>query len=376
MQLRNVVCAALLLTPGVAAAQMPLPSFEPTPPLNGLYIGAGAGFNWLQNEHLINATGTAASASLQSHFGWAAVGSVGWAFPNGLRVEIEGDYRNNQFAHGRNFGFPARAGGREMKYGPMFNVLYDMTNLLAQTTGLAVPYFAPYIGVGVGYQWAHLSGFTASAETGFPSVASDDTYGAIAYQFILGGAVPIPSVRGLAMTAEYRFFGVGSRTYNVSTQAAPGAPVAFGTAKLGNDFNHSVMIGLRYNFGQPPPPPPPAPAAVPAPAPSRSYLVFFDWDKATLTDRARQIIKEAADNSTQVQYTRIEVNGYTDTSGTKQYNQGLSVRRARAVQAELVKDGVPENAITIQGFGDTNLLVPTGPGVREPQNRRVEIIIR
>ena len=80
MQLRNVVCAALLLTPGVAAAQMPLPSFEPTPPLNGLYIGAGAGFNWLQNEHLINATGTAASASLQSHFGWAAVGSVGWAF--------------------------------------------------------------------------------------------------------------------------------------------------------------------------------------------------------------------------------------------------------------------------------------------------------
>ena len=376
MQLRNVVCAAMLLTPGVAAAQMPLPSFEPTPPLNGLYIGAGAGFNWLQNEHLINATGTAASASLQSHFGWAAVGSVGWAFPNGLRVEIEGDYRNNQFAHGRNFGFPARAGGREMKYGPMFNVLYDMTNLLAQTTGLAVPYFAPYIGVGIGYQWAHLSGFTASAETGFPSVASDDTYGAIAYQFILGGAVPIPSVRGLAMTAEYRFFGVGSRKYNVSTQAAPGTPVSFGSAKLGNDFNHSVMIGVRYNFGQPPPPPPPAPAAVPAPAPSRSYLVFFDWDKATLTDRARQIIKEAADNSTRVQYTRIEVNGYTDTSGTKQYNQGLSVRRAKAVQAELVKDGVPESAITIQGFGDTNLLVPTGPGVREPQNRRVEIIIR
>ena len=81
--------------------------------------------------------------------------------------------------------------------------------------------------------------------------------------------------------------------------------------------------------------------------------MFFDWDKATLTDRSRQIIKEAADNSTRVQYTRIEVNGYTDTSGTHQYNQGLSLRRANAVQAELVKDGVPEDAITIQGFGDT-----------------------
>ena len=79
-----------------------------------------------------------------------------------------------------------------------------------------MPYFAPYVGVGVGYQWAHLSGFTASArQLGSPAFASDDTYGAIAYQFILGGAVPIPSVRGLAMTAEYRFFGVGSRKYNV-----------------------------------------------------------------------------------------------------------------------------------------------------------------
>ena len=91
--------------------------------------------------------------------------------------------------------------------------------------------------------------------------------------------------------------------------------------------------------------------------------MFFDWDRATLTDRARGIIKEAADNSTRVQYTRLEVNGYTDTSGTP-------------VAAELVRNGVPQNAITAQGFGDTQLLVPTGPGVREPQNRRVEIIIR
>jgi outer membrane protein OmpA-like peptidoglycan-associated protein len=104
--------------------------------------------------------------------------------------------------------------------------------------------------------------------------------------------------------------------------------------------------------------------------------VFFDWDRYNLTDRARQIIREAAENSTRVQYTRIQVNGYTDTSGTPAYNQRLSVRRAQAVAAELVKDGVPRNAISIQGFGETHLLVPTGPNVREPQNRRVEIIIQ
>ncbi|MDE8344536.1 MAG: OmpA family protein, partial [Acidocella sp.] len=72
----------------------------------------------------------------------------------------------------------------------------------------------------------------------------------------------------------------------------------------------------------------------------------------------------------------IEVNGYTDTSGTPQYNQGLSVRRAQAVAAELVKDGVPQSAISIHGYGETHPLVPTGPNVREPQNRRVEIILK
>src|SRR6185312_1868038 len=151
-----------------------------------------------------------------------------------------------------------------------------------------------------------------------------------------------------------------------------------GNTRLNNDFNHSVLVGVRYAFGVAPAAPAAAPAPVPvqAQAPARSYLVFFDWDKATLTDRARQIIAEAAASSTKVQYTRIEVNGYTDTSGTAKYNQGLSVRRAQAVAAELVKDGVPKTAINIQGFGESNPLVPTGPNVREPQNRRVEIIIR
>jgi OOP family OmpA-OmpF porin len=54
----------------------------------------------------------------------------------------------------------------------------------------------------------------------------------------------------------------------------------------------------------------------------------------------------------------------------------LSVRRAQAVAAELVKDGVPRNAISIQGFGETHLLVQTDDNVREPQNRRVEILIK
>ena len=87
--------------------------------------------------------------------------------------------------------------------------------------------------------------------------------------------------------------------------------------------------------------------------------MFFDWDKADLTDRARQVIAEAAQNSTRVQVTRIEANGYADLSGSHAYNQQLSLRRAQNVEAELVHDGVPQNIIDIHGFGDTHPLVPT-----------------
>ena len=365
--MRAYVLAAALTLPGVAAAQLPELGQAP---LSGLYIGAGAGANWLQNEHFINSAGTAVNGSISSNVGMVAVGSIGWAFPFGLRVELEGDLRTNPIHSAHDLGFPATAGGRERKYGPMANVLYDLS------PWVPVGYFSPYVGVGLGYSWTRMQGLHVNGTpSGFPSFNAGGTSGAISYQFILGGAMPIPDVRGLALTAEYRFFGTGSRNYDVAVQPAAFGPTVPSRVKLGNDYNHSVLIGLRYNFA-PPPPPPPEPAAAPAPTPARSYLVFFDWDKATLTDRARQIIKDAADNSTRVQYTRIEVNGYTDTSGTPRYNQGLSVRRARAVQAELIKDGVPEQAITIQGYGDTHLLVATGPGVREPQNRRVEIIIR
>jgi iron complex outermembrane receptor protein len=138
---------------------------------------------------------------------------------------------------------------------------------------------------------------------------------------------------------------------------------------------------LDFKWGERPKPlPSPGPVApvVPAPpvAPARTYLVFFDWDRADLTARAKQIVAEAAQASTHVQTTQIEVDGYTDLSGTFAYNKKLSIRRAQTVQAELVRDGVAKNEIDIHGYGETNPLVPTAKGVREPQNRRVEIILK
>jgi outer membrane protein OmpA-like peptidoglycan-associated protein len=114
----------------------------------------------------------------------------------------------------------------------------------------------------------------------------------------------------------------------------------------------------------------------PAPQPSRTYLVFFDWDRADLTARAKQIIADAATNAGRVSATRIEVSGHADRTGTAQYNQALSLRRAQNVASELMHDGVQQNMIDIRAYGDTKPLVPTAAGVREPQNRRVEIVIK
>jgi outer membrane protein OmpA-like peptidoglycan-associated protein len=120
----------------------------------------------------------------------------------------------------------------------------------------------------------------------------------------------------------------------------------------------------------------PAPQpATPAQAEAAKFLVFFDWDKATLTPEARRIIASAADEYKRTGSTRIVTTGHTDLSGTPQYNLRLSERRAEAVKAELVRLGVPATVITTIGKGEEDPLVPTKDGVREAQNRRVEIVI-
>ena len=117
-----------------------------------------------------------------------------------------------------------------------------------------------------------------------------------------------------------------------------------------------------------------APCGLAAPQPL-NYLVFFDWDKFTLTQPARDLIAAAAKAIIEGRPARIQVNGHADTTGPSAYNQRLSQRRAKAVADELVADGVAAKDIQIRAFGDRAPLVATGPGVREPQNRRVEIIV-
>jgi OOP family OmpA-OmpF porin len=334
MKLRNtLVAAGLLALPAAAMAQ----------PVDGFYVGAGAGYNFLQHQTIKNSGG----GTLSTDGGPVAVVSAGYGFGNGFRLEVEGNYRSSN--QDRN-----AASARNQTYGGFVNALYDFD--------IGSKYIFPYVGIGVGGVMQDVSKGVTATGVGFSGNKPD-----FAGQAIVGAAFPVAALPGLSATVEYRFMATASE-------------LSYGGVKLGNQYNNAALFGLRYAFNVAPPPPPPAPApapvAAPAPAPSRTYLVFFDWDKADLTERARQIIAEAAQNAARVQVTRIEVNGYTDASGTPQYNQKLSVKRAQNVAAELVKDGVPENEITVQGFGETHPLVPTAAGAREPQNRRVEIILK
>jgi len=351
MSFRKTLLAATLLSlPMAANAQ----GWDPR--VQGVYVGAGFGANFLQGA-------SASGVDVNFEWGYAGVLSVGFGFGNGLRLEVEGSYRQNDVSSVKAaapVGRLARSGGNASSYGVMFNALYDF-NLGA---------VAPYVGAGLGYQIHNYDGVRGTAPNGNRLLLDGDE-GNFAYQLIAGVGLPIQAVPGLALTAEYRFMGTLGHDIT-GTVTTPGGVVTRSTFSADN-FNHSILFGVRYNFGRTAGP---APVAAVAPAPARTFLVFFDWDRADLTARARQIIAEAAQARTAQRVTRIEVNGHTDTSGSPRHNQGLSERRAASVAAELVRLGVPRGEIVTRGFGQTQLLVATADNVREPQNRRVEIILR
>ena len=249
MNFRYALAAATILAlPAVAKAQA----------VDGPYIGLGAGINFMQNEAFrstINGVAApVASGWLKSQIGPAVVGSIGYGLGNGLRIELEGNYRFNDL----NVRGALGGGGHEQKFGPMVNVLYDFVGM--------TPYFQPYVGVGAGYEWTKESNLYA-AGAGVIGNVSDETKGSFAYQAIVGAAFPMEAMPGLALTAEYRFMGLtGDR--NLPTTFTAGAARAAGNTRLNNDFNHSVLVGVRYAFGVAPA----APAAAPAPVPVQAQM--------------------------------------------------------------------------------------------------------
>jgi OOP family OmpA-OmpF porin len=117
-------------------------------------------------------------------------------------------------------------------------------------------------------------------------------------------------------------------------------------------------------------------ATPPAPAGRRAFVVYFPLDTAVITPAAADVLRAAAEYDRATQGAHMAVVGFTDTSGSTQYNLALSERRARAVAAVLQGDGVAGDSLEVSWMGKTGLAVPTADGVREPLNRRSTIIVQ
>ena len=307
-----MAAAALVALPVMAQAQTPS---------SGFYIGAEGGLNWLLNTTIMG-------NGVDPQTGWAAGGKIGYDFV-GPRVEIEGIYRENQ----HNVGFPGRSISNKIgQVGVLANLLYDFA------PGATI---TPYIGAGAG--------------VGF--IDSDTSLGST--QFAYQGIV------GLGWNVDTNFrVNLDGRYYGTSN------PSVAGTTWSNNNF--SLMLGLEFKFGSVAAPPPPPPPAVQPP----SFMVFFDWDRSNLSAQALNTIKQAAASYKTKGSARVTATGHTDKSGPEGYNMALSLRRANTVKDALVREGVPATAISVVGRGETQPLVQTADGVREPQNRRVEIVIQ
>ncbi len=197
---RALLAATILAAPAAASAQ----------PVTGLYIGIGAGANWIGNPERFDLTGrtqdvTGGNFGLprnvtvsnvgKANFetGWGGVASIGWGFGNGFRAEIEGNYRENEVDSVRGFGLAplGRTGGFQRTYGAMANVFYDFD---FANFGLGQSIFQPYVGVGVGYAWTdwrNIRGQSNAPGRGGAVIFANDTDGQFAYQAIVGVGTPL-----------------------------------------------------------------------------------------------------------------------------------------------------------------------------------------
>jgi OOP family OmpA-OmpF porin len=184
----------------------------------------------------------------------------------------------------------------------------------------------------------------------------------------------------LTIRGEYMYVSLQSRDLAVPVTAGS-TPAHLGASFVQHfENNYNIFrLGVAWHFpvsSAPPPatpvvaaPPPPPPAAVPG---KQMFIVFFEFDKSALTADGAKVV-DAAAAAFKTGKSGVAIAGYTDLSGTQQYNLALSHRRADTVRAALVKDGVPAGAIDESWHGKENPRVPTADGVREPQNRRVEV---
>ncbi len=111
---------------------------------------------------------------------------------------------------------------------------------------------------------------------------------------------------------------------------------------------------------------------------NQSFVVYFEWDRADLTSQAAAVIDQAVANirsGSGCAPSSVSIAGHTDTSGGNAYNERLSQRRADIVADALTSRGIDSALISKVAKGESDLAKATRDGVREPLNRRSEVVI-
>jgi len=111
------------------------------------------------------------------------------------------------------------------------------------------------------------------------------------------------------------------------------------------------------------------------PARPASFILYFETGSSVLTSESQALIPRITDAIQAKMPTEIHVSGHTDTTGQENINNRLSLERAKNVE-KILKGSIPTlDKVKVRSFGSKDLLVPTPPGVDEPRNRRVEVMV-
>jgi OmpA-OmpF porin, OOP family len=337
------------------------------------YVGVDGGAMLVEDISLDIGT-TSDAANINADTGYDFGGVVGYDF-GGFRLESEVSYRSAELTETivSAAGIPQGAGAT-VRTGA-FDTNGNVSALSFMVNGLLDfgddDGLQGFVGGGVGVARVDVNNILAA-----PAWLNDSDTG-LAWQALAGIRAPLSDSWDVGL--KYRFFN------------APKVDLVdrLGRAVSTRFRSHSLMGSLVYNFGgapepeagAPPPPPYVAPEAPPAPPPppppvtcnSGPYIVFFDWDKSNLTDQGASTLDNAVSNYGSCGNARVMLAGHADRSGAPAYNVGLSQRRNATVRAYLESKGVAGGVISTEALGESQNLVATADGVREPQNRRVEV---
>ncbi len=367
------VALAMALSWADAQAQLLLPPSGP----GSWYFGGQVGWTMLDNQSGRFALNSGATTTLRESWNDGLNTGVRAGYEWGpWRFEEEFSFQTNGLNRlsigpsaallpaspvglGNLGGATGLVNGDRNAYAFMTNAIYDFA------VGWPV---TPHIGAGIGAVILHDSisltnGSALAAPSGIGHRVASSSRVELGYQGIAGVRYNInPS---LAFDLDYRYLATTDPTFRAFSPA--------GKYRSGYE-THNLVASLTVRFGAalpliaPPAPPAPPPLA------RRVFLVFFDWDKSTITPEGMAIIQQAAAAFRAGGPVTIQVTGYTDASGSAGYNQRLSERRANAVAQAMIGLGVPRQQMAVSGRGKNDQRVPTADGVREPQNRRVEIV--